>query len=78
MGSFMALGNEDDVWQIQTDQTIYEGLITNSRTDNDGYPIMIEITERATETATTWVPFREVRSLRNITQAKARAARARA
>jgi len=59
--AFLAVGQDSDSWKIYTGHEILVGLITDCRTDDGGKPIMIKVDD-------IWVPWRQVLSLRNISE----------
>jgi hypothetical protein len=59
--AFLAVGQDEDGWKVRTEHEVLVGVITDCRTDDGGKPIMIRVDD-------IWVPWRQVLSLRNITE----------
>lgn len=59
--AFLAVGQDGDGWRVDTEHEAFLGPITDCRTDDNGHPIMLKVDSN-------WVPWRQVLSLRNITE----------
>lgn len=63
MTSFLAVGQDRDIWRVEAASQVIVGYITDARTDNQDRPIMIRVTDD--QGAGMWVPWDRVTLLVN-------------
>ena len=59
--TFLAIGQDNDVWKVESGGATLTGAILDSRTDDAGHPIMVKV-------STVWIPWIKVTAMENVSE----------